>query len=102
MENKEEVKTEADHGMCHDGKCEGADCRGWMCGGMAHGDMCGGGCGCRCVHHMVKGTLIFIAGGSIAAAGLGYINADAATVIIGGVIAVFGLKKIFAGMCKCC
>lgn len=69
--------------------------------GMCPPGMCGRGY-CGCMHHKMKPFFVFLLGLTIVAGGLGYFETEAVAVIAGALIALTGLQKMFAGMCKCC
>ncbi len=98
---KTDMNESMEEGMCKDGSCGGA-CNAWMCGGMRHGDMCEGSCGCRCPHHKIKGAMIALAGVFLMSGFMEWMDWTTVGVIVSGLIILMGLKKMFAGMCKCC
>ena len=57
---------------------------------------------CCCFCHKVAGLLIVLIGVAVLLGALEVISVKAAVITVAVLIILIGLKKITAGMCKCC
>ncbi len=80
-------------GICEDGKCEGGKCEGGKCCGSSR---------CGCWHHQAMGILLVLLGLTFLMGALNVIDGETVNVIWPVIVVIAGLKKLFAGMCKCC
>ena len=73
--------------------CCGPDCKdGGCCGSYA----------CNCVHHMVIPILVVAFGATFLMGQLGFISEATVSIVWPILVMMAGLKKLFAGLCKCC
>lgn len=57
---------------------------------------------CCCFCHKMPGVFIVLMGVAVLLGALDVISIKAAGIAVGVLLILYGLKKIFAGMCKCC